>query len=91
MNPFFLLLFLTDDLEAAVVTDLSDVSGAEPPLAVPVHSEILPLHVFTLVVAHGDVGPTDQDLPSGMWPVRAVVATLEHKTEFLLFFSFLFR
>lgn len=74
MPPLF---FRTDDLEAAVVMDLSNVSCAEPPLAVPVHSEILLLLAFTLVVAHGDVRAADQNLPSGMWPVCAVVATLQ--------------
>lgn len=57
--------------------DLADVSGAEPPLAVPVHGEILLLLVFAFVVAHRNVGAADQNLPSGMRPVRAVVATLQ--------------
>lgn len=78
---YIYIFFLTDDLEAAVVMDLSDVSGAEPPLAVPVHGEILLLLVFALVVAHRDVRAADQNLPSGMRPVRAVVATLQRKTN----------
>lgn len=57
--------------------DLADVSGAEPPLAVAVHGEILLLLVFALVVTHRDVGAADQNLPSGMWPVRAAVPTLQ--------------
>lgn len=67
--------FLTDYLEAAVLVDLSDVSGAEPPLAVAVYEEILLVLGVPLVVSHRDIGSTDQDLPSGMWLVSAAVAT----------------
>lgn len=74
--------------------DLPDVSGAEPPLAVPVHGKILLLLVFALVVAHRDIGAADQNLPSGIWPVRAVVSTLKYKTNkkkmllYLFWFAF---
>lgn len=81
MHAILLLFFLTDDLQAAVVMDLPDVSGAEPPLAVPVHGEILLLLVFALVVSHRDIGAADQNLPSGIWPVHAVVSTLKYKTN----------
>lgn len=85
MHAILLLFFLTDDLQAAVVMDLPDVSGAEPPLAVPVHGEILLLLVFALVVAHRDIGAADQNLPSGIWPVHAVVSTLKYKTNKSIF------
>lgn len=81
MHAILLLFFLTDDLQAAVIMDLPDVSGAEPPLAVAVHGEILLLLVFALVVSHRDIGAADQNLPSGIWPVHAVVSTLKYKTN----------
>jgi len=74
----------THDLKTAVGVNLSDVSGAEPSLALVVGEEVLvfallvfALLVFALlpVVTHGDVGPANQDLASGVGLVSAGVAT----------------
>ena len=59
-----ILVFLTDDLEAAVGVELPDVARAEPALAAVVHEEVQAVPGLVLVVAHGDVGPPDQDLPT---------------------------
>lgn len=64
---------LTDDLEASVRVELPDVSGAEPPLAVPVHEEVVAVLALAFVVAHGHVGAADQDFPPRVGPVCAVV------------------
>lgn len=65
--------FLTDDLEAAVGVKLADVAGAEPPLSPLVHEKVVADFVGGFVIAHGDVGAADEDLPSGVGLVRAVV------------------
>lgn len=70
--------------------DLSDVSRAEPPLAVAVHGEILLLLVVALVVAHRDVGAADQNLASWMRFVGAAVATLQQETNMATQFPFFF-
>ena len=64
----------THNLEAAVGVNLSHVPRAEPPLTALVHEEVL-IVALTPVVTHGDVGPTDQHLPPGVWFVLFGVAT----------------
>ncbi len=67
--------FLTNYLEAPVFVKLSNVSRAEPPLAVLIYKEILLVFCLVLVVSHGYVGSTNQNLPSWVWPVSAAVTT----------------
>lgn len=66
---------LTDDLEASVGVELPNVSGAEPPLAVLIHEEVVAVLDFVFVVTHGYVGTADQDFPPWVGLVCAVVAT----------------
>lgn len=66
---------LTDDLEASVGMELSDVSGAEPPLAVLIHEEVVAVLELVFVVTHGYVGTANQDFPPWVGLVCAVVAT----------------
>lgn len=67
--------FLTNYLEASVFVKLSDVSCAEPPLAVFVYKEIFLVFRLVLVVPHGYVGSADQNLSSRMRLVSATVTT----------------
>lgn len=67
----------THYLQAAVRVDLPHVAGAEPPLTVLIHEEVLAV-AFGPVVAHGDVGPADQHLPSRVRLVFTRVATCEN-------------
>lgn len=55
--------------------ELSDVPGAEPPLASLVHEKVVAGRVLVFVVAHGDVGAADEDLPPGVGLVCAVITT----------------
>lgn len=66
---------LTDDLEASVRVELSDVSGAEPSLAVLIHKEVFTVLGLVFVVTHCYVGTADQDFPPRVGLVRAVVTT----------------
>lgn len=66
---------LTDDLEASVGVNLSNVSGAEPPLAVLVHKKVIAVLGLTFVVAHRYIGPADQNLSPRVGLVSAVVTT----------------
>lgn len=68
-------LILTYYLQAAVLVNLPDVPRAEPPLSVLILQEILLLLGLAPVIPHGDVGPANQDLSSGMWLVSAAVPT----------------
>lgn len=63
----------THDLQTAVRMNLSNVSGAEPPLTRFVH-KVFVAHVLLLVVAHGDIGAADQNFSSWVWLVFPCVA-----------------
>lgn len=69
--------FLTNYLEASVFVKLSDVSCAEPPLAVFIYKEIFSGFCLVLVVSHGYAGSTNQNLSSWMRLVGATVTTWE--------------
>lgn len=66
---------LTDDLEASVRVELSDVSGAEPSLPSLIHKKVVTVFAFTLEVTHRYVGSADQNLSPWVWLVCAVVTT----------------
>lgn len=51
---------------------LSDVPGAEPPLPPLVHEKVVAVLVV-FVIAHRDVGAADDDFPSGVGLVCAVI------------------
>lgn len=63
---------LTNYLETSIFVNLSNISCAEPPLAILVFEEIL---AFCLVVSHCNVDSTHQNLSSRMWLVGAAVTT----------------
>lgn len=69
--------FLTNDLEAAVFVKLSNVSGAEPPLLVLIYKVVLLAFCLPVVVTHGHVGSSDENLSSWMRLVSASITTLE--------------
>lgn len=66
---------LTDDLEASVRVELSNVSSAEPSLASLIHKKVVTVFAFALEVTHRYVGTADQNLPPWVWLVCAVVTT----------------
>lgn len=55
--------------------EFSNVSSAEPSLAVLVHKEVVLDLAFAFVVTHCDIGPTNQNFPSWVGLVCAVVTT----------------
>jgi len=65
----------TDDLEASVSVELSDVSCTEPPLAALIHKKVLAVFGFILVVAHGYIRTANHNLPPWVGLVGAVVTT----------------
>lgn len=64
---------LTNDLQAAIRVELANVPGAEPPLPILIHKEVLLVLGITLVIAHCYIGTPNQNLPSGVGLVRVVV------------------
>ncbi len=59
----------------------SDVSGAEPALAVRIHKEVLSVLLLVFIVTHGDIGTTNQNLSSWVWFICAEVTTYDQKKE----------
>lgn len=66
---------LTDDLEASVMVELSNVSGTEPPLAVRIHKKVVTVLGIIFVVAHRYIGAANQNFPPWVGLVRTVVTT----------------
>lgn len=66
---------LTDDLEASVMVEFSNVSGTEPSLAARVHIKVVAVLVFIFVVTHRYVRAANQNFPPGVGFVCAVVTT----------------
>lgn len=71
-------LIHTNDLQTAIRVDLSHVSSAEPSLTGFIYEVVL-IAVFIVVVTHGYIGPTNQDLPSWVWLVIGRIATWENR------------
>lgn len=66
---------LTNDLEAAVGVELSDIPGAEPSLASLVHEKVVADCVLVFVIAHRYIGAADEDFSPGIGLVCAVITT----------------
>lgn len=67
-------LIHTNDLQTAVRVDLSHVSSAEPSLPRFINN-VVPIGAFIVVVAHGYIGPTNQDFSPWVWFVMSSIAT----------------
>lgn len=72
-NAVPLCWHLTNDLEAAVRVELSDIPGAEPPLASLVHEKVLADCVLAFVIAHRYIGAADEDFSPRVGLVCAVI------------------
>lgn len=66
---------LTDNLQTTVSMKLSDVSRAEPPLAFLIHKEICTVLLLLLIITHGYVRSTNQNLSSWTGFICAPVTT----------------
>lgn len=71
----------TDNLEAAIRVKLSDVSGAEPTLAVRIHKEVLSVLLLVFIVTHCDVGTANHNLSSWVWFIGAEITTYGQKEK----------
>ena len=71
---------LTHYLQTAIRVDLPHIPGTKPPLALLIYPEVI-VQVLALIVTHGNVGPTNHDLSTGVGLVLAGVSTLETQWE----------
>lgn len=72
---------LTHYLQTAIRVDLPHIPGTKPPLALLIYPEVI-VQVLTLIVTHGNIGPTNHDLSTGVGLVLAGVAALGTKLEY---------
>lgn len=68
----------THYLQTAIWVNLSHISSAEPSLSYVIHNVVMTI-LFIVVVTHGYIGPTDQDLPSRVWLIVGSIATWENR------------
>lgn len=67
----------THYLQTAIWVNLSHISSAEPSLSYVIHHVVITI-LFIVVVTHGYIGPTYQDLPSWVWLIVGRIATWEN-------------
>ena len=58
-TPLWYWTELTNDLQASILVELPDVPSVKPALAISVHLKVLSCFGWILVVAHGDIWPTN--------------------------------